>query len=185
MSLLERFRKSARNDSETQRKRQTEEDSGASESASDHRLRAFPKRENASLTLIQGNRCVYWSENRKILKFLPQNRISGGNFMRRIDCAHSRSLERLLWPWFRGISTCWIFALIHTLIFLNQGQESVFKLRERAQSILRMKLPPEIWFWERNFKIFRLSLQYTHLFPWIRTKKAFLRFSNARNPFFA
>jgi hypothetical protein len=46
-------------------------------------------------------------------------------------------------------------------------------------------LPPEIWFSGRNFKIFRFSLQYTHLFPWIRVKEAFSRFENARNRFFA
>jgi hypothetical protein len=47
-----------------------------------------------------------------------------------------------------------------------------------------MKLPPEIWFWGRNFKIFRFSLQYTHIFPWIRVKEAFSRSRNARNRFF-
>jgi hypothetical protein len=36
---------------------------------------------------------------------------------------------------------------------LNQGQGSVFKVWECAQSILRMKLPPEIWFFQ-NFSIF-------------------------------
>ena len=56
---------------------------------------------NSFLILIQGNRCLYWSENRKILKFLSQNHISGGNFMRRIDCAHSQTLKTLPWPWFR------------------------------------------------------------------------------------
>ena len=29
----------------------------------------MPKRENASLTLVQGNICMYWSENMKILDF--------------------------------------------------------------------------------------------------------------------
>jgi hypothetical protein len=48
-----------------------------------------------------------------------------------------------------------------------------------------MKLPPELWFWGRNFKIFLFSLQYKHLFPWIRVKEAFSRFGNARNRFFA
>ena len=71
------------------------------------------------------------------------------------------------------------------IFFLNQGQGNVFKLRECAQSIFRMKLPPEIWFWERNLNIFRFSLQYTHLFPWIRVKEAFSRFGNVRNRFFA
>ena len=44
---------------------------------------------------------------------------------------------------------------------------------------------PEMWFWGRNFKIFRFSLQYTHLFPWIRVKEAFSLFGNAWNRFFA
>ena len=92
-----------------------------------NRLHAFPNLENASLTLIQGNRCVYWSENRKILKFLPQNHISGGNFMRGINCTHSRSLKTLHWFWFREISACWIFASIHTLISLNHDQGSIFR----------------------------------------------------------
>jgi hypothetical protein len=48
-----------------------------------------------------------------------------------------------------------------------------------------MKLLPEIWFWGRNFKFFRFSLQYTHLFPWIRVKEAFSSFENALNRFFA
>jgi hypothetical protein len=33
------------------------------------KLCAFPKRENASLILIQENKCVYWSENQKISNF--------------------------------------------------------------------------------------------------------------------
>jgi hypothetical protein len=102
-----------------------------------------------------------------------------------IDYAQSRSLKTLPWPWFREISTIWVFASIYTLISLNQDQRSIYKIRECAQSIPRMKLPPEIWFWWRNFNIFRFSLQYAQLFPWIRVKEAFSRFGNARNRFFA
>ena len=135
---------------------------------------------------IRESKCAYWSENRKILKFLPENHISEGSFMRGIDCAYSQSLKTLtLIQGFKEMSTYWIFALIHTLISLNQDQGSIFKLRECARSIPHMKLPPEICFWERNFKIFRFLLQYTHLFPWIRVKEAFSRFGNARNRFFA
>ena len=88
-----------------------------------------------------------------------------------IDCAHSRSLKMLPCHWFRKIRVCIEAKIQHVLISLNQG--SVFKLRECAQSIPRMKLPPEIWFWGRNFKIFRFSFQYTHLFPESGSKKHF------------
>ena len=133
-----------------------------------------------------------WAFFRKkfLLKF-PENHPIRGKIMQKIDCAYSRNVKMLPWPWFRKIDICieakiekfWNFQYV--LISLNQDQGSIFTLRECAQSILRMKLPPEIWFWGRNFKIFRFSLQYTHLFSWIKVKEAFSRFGNARNRFFA
>jgi hypothetical protein len=78
-------------------------------------LRAFPKLENASLTLIQRNKCM-------------------------LDFRFN----------------------IHSY-FAEGSQRSIFKMRECAQSIRRMKLPPEIWF--RG----QFSLQYTQLFPWHTT----------------
>jgi hypothetical protein len=41
-----------------------------------------------------------------------------------------------------------------TLIFLNQGQGSIFKLRECAQSILRLEKPKNRRFSHQNLKIF-------------------------------
>ena len=123
----------------------------------------------------------------KILGFLSQNYLSEGNFMQRIDCAHSRSLRMLPWPWFSIFTSIHIFpesgsrkhfqdsgmraidsphettprnmilrekfqifsifASIHTSISLNQGQGSIFKLWECAQSIFRMILPLYRLFW--------------------------------------
>ena len=34
--------------------------------------------------------------------YLSKNDLYRGNFMRGIDCAHSRTLKTLPWPWFRG-----------------------------------------------------------------------------------
>ena len=42
------------------------------------------------------------------------------------------------------ISYCIEAKIEHVLISLNQGQGSVFKIWECAQSIPRMKLPPEM-----------------------------------------
>ena len=66
--------------------------------------------------------------------------------MRKIDCAHSRTL-----PSFREISTYWIFASIHILFSLNQGQESIFTQLECSQSIFRMILLLYRLFWQKNF----------------------------------
>ena len=38
-----------------------------------NRLHAFPKHENASLTLIQGIDSMYWRENRKNFYFFPES----------------------------------------------------------------------------------------------------------------
>ena len=93
-------------------------------------------------------------------------------FLGIISCGESIARILEAWKCFREISTCSIFASIHTLISLNQGQGSIFTIRKRAQSIPRMKLPSEIWFWGKNFRIFRFSLQYTHLyFPESRSRK--------------
>src|SRR6185437_4064853 len=45
-----------------------------------------------------------------------------------------------------------IFASIHTSISLNQGQGSIFTLRECAQSIFRMILGLYRLFWKKNFR---------------------------------
>jgi hypothetical protein len=49
---------------------------------------------------------VYWSENMKILDFSSKNRLFRLISRRKIDCAHSRSLKMLPWPWFREIRVC-------------------------------------------------------------------------------
>jgi hypothetical protein len=136
----------------------------------------------------------------KNFEILPQNHIPGGNFMRGIDCAHSRILKMLpdsgnksvygsknptctnfpesgsgkrfqasemrainspheiiprnmiLRDKFQNFS---IFASIHAYISLNQGQRSIFTLREWAQSIFA-----------RFYPLYRLNFiaGFTHLF---------------------
>ena len=57
-----------------------------------------------------------------------------------------------------------IFSLQYkTLISLNQGQGSVFKLRKCAQSIPRMKLPPEYDFEGEISKFFDIRFN-THIY---------------------
>ena len=53
------------------------------------------------LTLMITNEQVYWSENQTFRIFTRKQSILRGNFMREIDCAHSRSVKMLPWPWFR------------------------------------------------------------------------------------
>jgi hypothetical protein len=128
-------------------------------------------------------------------KFFCQNSLYRGKIMWKINCAHSRILKMLPWLWFREIRVC-IEAKIQYVQnhknplfwptnFPESGSGKRLQARECVQSIPRMKLPQEIWFWGRNFKIFRFSLQYIHLFPWIRIKEAFSLFGNAHNRFFA
>src|SRR3954470_12723725 len=52
------------------------------------------------------------------------------------------------------IRKCLIFASIHPPHFPNQGQGSVFMLRECAESISRIKLPLGIYFLEKFSKNF-------------------------------
>ena len=66
----------------------------------------------------------------KILGFLTQNHRSGCNFMRAIDCAHSRSLRMLLWPWFREMS---VFYWSENMKILH------FDASECTESISRLK----------------------------------------------
>jgi hypothetical protein len=99
-----------------------------------------------------------------------------GNIMREIDCAHSRSVKMLPWPWFREISTGWAKKVDFCdfwdpKIYFSKGNfmflgvvlcgESIARIPEPWKcfpgpdsekklgcwkSILSMKLPPEIWF---------------------------------------
>src|SRR3569623_1000971 len=69
--------------------------------------------------------------------------------MRAIDSPHEITTRNMiLSEKFQNFS---IFASIHTFIFLNQGQGSVFTLRECAQSIFRMILPLYRLFWQKKF----------------------------------
>src|SRR6185437_15448808 len=52
-----------------------------------------------------------------------------------------------------------IFASIHTPISLNQGQGSIFTLRECAQSIFRIILPLYRPFWQKNFQSRRIIIK--------------------------
>ena len=68
-----------------------------------------------------------------ILKKIFKNDPIRGNFIRGIDCAHSRSLNTLSWPWIREIRVCieakiwkfWIFLLkiIVPGVILSEGSE--------------------------------------------------------------
>ena len=104
---------------------------------------------------------------KKIFWIFAKMTFLGVIFMRKIDCAHSRSLKMLPWPWFREIRVCIEAKIQHVLIFLNQGQRNVFKLWEWAISIPRMKLPPEIWFWGKISKLFdsRFNIHLRALYP--------------------
>ena len=54
-----------------------------------------------------------------------------------------------------------IFASIHTSISLNQGQGSIFTLRECAQSIFRLEITLKSRFLEENQKKnFRVETQF-------------------------
>ena len=112
--------------------------------------RAFPKLENASLTLIYGNKSVYWSENPTCTNFPESGKRFQASGMRAIDSPHKITPRNMiLRKKFQNFS---IFASIYTSIFPNQGQVSIFTLRECAQSIFRMILPLYRLFWQKNFR---------------------------------
>jgi hypothetical protein len=88
---------------------------------------------------------VLTRRSKKIL-FSSGKHQSDSNFMRRIDCAHSRSMKNYLYP-DSGNGFCGrakkedvsIFASIHQLHSLNQSQDNFFMLKKYAQSIPRIK----------------------------------------------
>src|SRR3954465_4963214 len=72
--------------------------------------------------------------------------------MRAIDFPHEITPRNMiLREKFQNFS---IFALIHTSISLNQGQGSIFTLRECAQSIFRLEITLKSRFLEENRKNF-------------------------------
>src|SRR6185437_2600282 len=101
--------------------------------------------------------------------------------MRAIDSPHEITPRNMiLREKFQNFS---IFASIHTSISLNQGQGSIFTLRECAQSIFRLEITLKSRFLEENRKkIFALKRSSTLIF---RVKLNFSRFENAHNRFFA
>ena len=108
--------------------------------------------------------CVL-KRNRKILKFLPQNHISGGNFMRRIDCAHSRILKMLPWPWFReGIGVLKRKSNIFRFLWENRRFLGFSRRRIYCTHSQSLKMLPWSWFremsvlyWSENMKILDFS----------------------------
>src|SRR2546430_17691287 len=71
--------------------------------------------------------------------------------MRAIDSPHEITPKNIiLREKFEKFS---IFASIHTSISLNQGQGSIFTLRECAQSIFRMILGLYRLFWQKKFRL--------------------------------
>src|SRR4051794_37798764 len=84
--------------------------------------------------------------------------------MRAIDSPHEITPRNIiLREKFENFS---IFASIHTSISLNQGQGSIFTLRECAQSIFRMILGLYRLFWQKKFfeKNFRKNLHKSRFF---------------------
>jgi hypothetical protein len=65
-----------------------------------------------------GNRSVCIEAKIEHFKFLPENDLSGGKFMRGIDCAHSRSLKTLSWSWFREWRWC-VFSTYYVWLFFS------------------------------------------------------------------
>ena len=87
-----------------------------------NRFSASPKRQNASLTIV-------------LEKLFFYHNVSGICW---IDLSHKITLRTMISI---KIQNFHIFASIHTSISLNQGQGSIFMLRECAESISRIKLP--------------------------------------------
>jgi hypothetical protein len=84
-----------------------------------NRLCVFPKLENDSLTLIQGNNFVYWIENRKHTYFLElgsEKRFQASRILA-IDFSHKITPGTIIFR--RKIQNFYIFASIHKLISLN------------------------------------------------------------------
>jgi hypothetical protein len=126
------------------------------------------RHEKFFLTLIQGVK-LCTSEKRKFFDFhvnTPNPFPESGSRkrfyasgMRAIYFPHKTTPDRC----FQGeIEIFSIFASIHRIHFLNQGQGNVFMLRECAQSIPPIKLPPDGCFQseKRNFFDFRVNTHF-------------------------
>jgi hypothetical protein len=97
--------------------------------------------------------------------------------MRRIDCSHSRILKMLPWSWFREY------------VYWSENRKSWSGKHSQASRMRAIDSLHKITLRKiilgQETQNFRFSLQYIHLFPWIRIKEAFSRFRNASNRFFA
>jgi hypothetical protein len=83
--------------------------------------------------------------------------------MRAIDSPHKITPRKVILR--QETQNVSIFASIHTSIFLNQGQGSIFTLRECAQSIFRLEITLKSRFLEENRKkIFALKRSSTLIF---------------------
>ena len=91
---------------------------------------------------------------------------SKGYFMREIDSASSKRCGR-------------------NIIFQGRWSRMHFDASGMRWIDFSYKITLRTMILEEKSKTFIFSLQYTHLFPWIRIKEAFSRFGNARNRFFA
>src|SRR4051812_38608684 len=81
-------------------------------------------------------------KSKKNFLVLFKNDIFSGNFMRKIDCAHSRSVKTFVSP--LKMKKIRIFRCENmgknTYFSIFKGETKVFTLRECAQSIFRIKL---------------------------------------------
>ena len=119
------------------------QDSGMRAIDSPHKIRGNRVifRKKFFLTITPNKRpspCEYCHENLKNSIFSRENQFFLRSLMRRIDCARFRSIKTTsrhqIW---QLLAENRIFCQICSL---NQGQGSVFKVRECAQSIPRIKL---------------------------------------------
>ena len=117
-------------------------------------MRALPKHGNASLTLIQGNRCI----EAKMFDFrfntlIPSLNQGRGSVFKVRECA--QSIPRLEKPKNRRFShknpKMSDFRFKTPTPSLNQGQGSIFTFWGCAQSISHMILPLKVTFLEKKF----------------------------------
>ena len=148
-----------------------------------NRFSASPKRQNASLTIVLEKLCFYRNASvMRWIDFLRKITLRTMILEENPKFSYFRFNKKHSFPWIRdretfssfgnmrNRSSAWnfpqkydfegeiskfsIFASIHTSISLNQGQGSIFMLRECAQSIFRLEITLKSRFLEENRKIF-------------------------------
>ena len=168
----------------------------------------FKARKMLSWSWFREMSVLYWSENMKILDFFKivvlriilceksiqripkrcgkniifQGRWSRMHFdtsgMRWIDFSHKITLRTMILE-----EKSQIFASIQNTHFPESGsgkhsQASRMRATDSPHKTIFRKM-----ILGQETQNFLFSLQYTHLFPWIRVKEAFSSFGNARNRF--